>query len=47
MAAMALITDPDVVILDEPTTALDVTSKSKSCVRLNGWSVSVRSRAST
>jgi peptide/nickel transport system ATP-binding protein len=27
MAAMALITDPDVVILDEPTTALDVTTQ--------------------
>ncbi|MCZ8261017.1 MAG: ATP-binding cassette domain-containing protein, partial [Beijerinckiaceae bacterium] len=27
MAAMALITDPDVVIFDEPTTALDVTTQ--------------------
>ena len=27
MAAMALITDPDMVILDEPTTALDVTTQ--------------------
>ena len=27
MAAMALITDPDVVILDEPTTALDATTQ--------------------
>lgn len=27
MAAMALISDPDVVILDEPTTALDVTTQ--------------------
>ncbi len=27
MAAMALMTDPDVVVLDEPTTALDVTTQ--------------------
>jgi len=27
MAAMALITDPDLIILDEPTTALDVTTQ--------------------
>jgi peptide/nickel transport system ATP-binding protein len=27
MAAMALITDPALVILDEPTTALDVTTQ--------------------
>ena len=27
MAAMALITDPEVVIFDEPTTALDVTTQ--------------------
>jgi peptide/nickel transport system ATP-binding protein len=27
MAAMALVTDPDVVIFDEPTTALDVTTQ--------------------
>ncbi|BDB29799.1 ABC transporter ATP-binding protein (plasmid) [Cupriavidus sp. P-10] len=44
MAAMALITDPDLVILDEPTTALDVTTQVEV---LRAFRRAVRERRST
>jgi len=44
MAAMALITDPDLVILDEPTTALDVTTQIEV---LRAFKKVVRERGST
>jgi len=44
MAAMALITDPDLVILDEPTTALDVTTQVEV---LRAFRRAVRERQST
>ncbi|WCN09642.1 ABC transporter ATP-binding protein [Marinomonas mediterranea] len=44
MAAMALITDPELVILDEPTTALDVTTQIEV---LNAFKKVVRERNTT
>ena len=44
MAAMALITDPELVILDEPTTALDVTTQIEV---LRAFSRVVRERQAT
>lgn len=44
MAAMALISDPDVVILDEPTTALDVTTQIEV---LRAFKKVVRNRGTT
>jgi peptide/nickel transport system ATP-binding protein len=44
MAAMALITDPEVVIFDEPTTALDVTTQIEV---LKAFKSAIRDRATT
>ena len=44
MAAMALITDPEVVIFDEPTTALDVTTQIEV---LKAFKTAIRDRATT
>lgn len=44
MAAMALITDPEVVIFDEPTTALDVTTQIEV---LKAFKTAIRERATT
>ena len=44
MAAMALITDPELVVLDEPTTALDVTTQIEV---LRAFKKVVRERAAT
>lgn len=44
MAAMALITDPDLVVLDEPTTALDVTTQIEV---LRAFRAVVRGRGAT
>ena len=40
MAAMALISDPLLVVLDEPTTALDVTTRLTCCAPSSGWCAS-------
>ncbi|MDE3114277.1 MAG: ABC transporter ATP-binding protein [Pseudomonadota bacterium] len=44
MAAMALITDPELVILDEPTTALDVTTQIEV---LRAFKAAIRERGKT
>src|SRR5207302_5179569 len=44
MAAMALITEPELVVLDEPTTALDVTTQIEV---LRAFKKVVRERATT
>ena len=44
MAAMALVTDPDLVVLDEPTTALDVTTQIEV---LRAFRAVVRDRGAT
>ena len=44
MAAMALMTDPDLIVLDEPTTALDVTTQVEV---LRAFQRAVRGRGTT